>query len=97
MTQLCFWQPEEQDAIGRVELAFSAMLQILPLEKRVQEAQKAGRIPTRLPLDALLQAAKQADVLTDDECAQWQEADRLRYQALQVDVFAPGELEQMGC
>ncbi len=97
LTQLCFWQPEEQDAIGRVELAFSAMLQILPLEKRVQEAQKAGRIPTRLPLDALLQAAKQADVLTDDECAQWQEADRLRYQALQVDVFAPGELEQMGC
>lgn len=96
LSALCFWQPDESDPIGRVELAFSAMLQIQPLERRVQEAQKQGVLASKLPLPALLAAAQAAGLLSEQEIAMWQHADRLRYQALQVDEFAPGELEQMG-
>ena len=42
ISALCFWQEQEQDPIGRVELAFRAMLAVQPLEKRLQEMAERG-------------------------------------------------------
>ena len=97
ISALCFWQEQEQDPIGRVELAFRAMLAVQPLEKRLHDAQKQGSLPPKLPLAELIPLAHTAGVISEAEATALREAERLRYAALQVDSFAPGELEQMGC
>lgn len=97
ISALCYWQESEQDPIGRVELAFAAMLAVQPLEQRLLQAQKQGRLLAKQSLLERLLAAEAAGVLNAQEVAALQEAERLRIQALQVDSFAVGELEQMGC
>jgi acyl-CoA dehydrogenase len=97
ITALCFWQENVQDPVGRVELAFCAMQKVQPLEKRLQDAQKQGTLPGKLTLDELIPQALAAQLLSEAEADELRVADRLRYAALQVDSFAPGELETMGC
>jgi len=48
-------------------------------------------------LAELIPLAHTAGVISEAEATALREAERLRYAALQVDSFAPGELEQMGC
>jgi len=54
-------------------------------------------LPHKLPLAELIPLAQTAGVISEAEATALREAERLRYAALQVDSFAPGELEQMGC
>ncbi|MGL4205789.1 MAG: acyl-CoA dehydrogenase [Aeromonadaceae bacterium] len=97
ITGLCFWQENEQDPVGRVELAFAAMLATQPLEQRLLQAQKQGLMEAKQTFAQRLQQAEALGLLSSQEVAMLQEAERLRILALQVDSFAPGELEGMGC
>ena len=58
-----------------------------------REAQKEGKLPRKLALPELVEAALAKSVLSKDEADKLLAADALRYEAIQVDNFAPGELE----
>lgn len=93
---LCFWRDDADDPVGLVEQAFHAMLKVAPVEQKVQQAKRDGRLPAHGgSRSSLMQSAQAAGVITADELLAWQQADTLRYAALQVDSFAPGELEAM--
>jgi len=50
----------------------------------------AGRID-RAPGDALVELAREAAVITDEDCRRIRAADAARDEAIQVDAFDPGE------
>lgn len=95
ITALCYYRLDESDPVGRVELAYRATLSAQALERMLQEAQKRGQLPTGLKGSMLYRHACQAGVICEEDAAQLLEADRLRSVALQVDSFAPGELERL--
>ncbi|WP_425568397.1 acyl-CoA dehydrogenase [Pseudaeromonas paramecii] len=85
---------QEQDPVGRVELAFMQLYAVAPLHERLQQAQKQGQLPTKVPMAKLIEPALALGLLSAAEAAALQEAERLRYLALQVDSFAASDLER---
>lgn len=83
----------EQDPVGRVELAFVRLQAVAPLHARLRQAQQQGDLPRKLGLSELIAVAQETGLLDASEARALQDAERLRYQALQVDSFAVGELE----
>ena len=96
LTALCYVGKDEQDAVGQMERAFLAMVAVQPLEKKIAQAQKEKRLPRKLAIADLVSSALAQSILTQSEADQLLAADALRYEAIQVDNFAPGELESMG-
>jgi acyl-CoA dehydrogenase len=96
LTALCYVGKDEQDAVGQMERAFLAMVAVQPLEKKIAQAQKEKRLPRKLAIADLVSSALAQSILTQAEADQLLAADALRYEAIQVDNFAPGELESMG-
>ena len=78
-----------------MELAFNAVHDAQPTMKKIYQAQKEGKVPRKLPLQATIAKAAEAGVLTADEVAQLTRMNELRFSAISVDSFKPGELESM--
>lgn len=85
---------QEADPVGRVELAFEQLHLVAPLHERLWQAQRQGGLPSPIGMAELIALAQQKGLLDAAEAASLQEAERLRYEALQVDSFAMGELER---
>ena len=66
-----------------------------PIEKKLVQAQKEGKLPRKMALPELVAAALSQSILGKEEADKLLAADALRYEAIQVDNFAPGELEGM--
>lgn len=95
-THLVFVPNDEQDAIGLMEAAFKAMVGAADTEKKIISAQRQGTIAKRIPFNQAIEQALAANVISADEAEQIRHAEQLRYQAIQVDHFAPGVLEGQG-
>lgn len=93
LTALCYVGKDEADPVGLMERAFQAMVSVQPIEKKLVQAQKEGRLPRKLALPELVAAALSQSILGKEEADKLLAADALRYEAIQVDNFAPGELE----
>ncbi|MGL5320870.1 MAG: acyl-CoA dehydrogenase, partial [Aeromonas veronii] len=93
LTALCYVGKDEADPVGLMERAFQAMVAVQPYEKKLVQAQKEGKLPRKLALPELVAAALAGSILSKDEADKLLAADALRYEAIQVDNFAPGELE----
>ncbi|WP_199711795.1 acyl-CoA dehydrogenase [Alginatibacterium sediminis] len=93
LTSLCQIAGGKGDAVGVIEEAFLAMAKVQPLEKIITKAQREKKLPRKIPMDELAQLALDAGIIDDGQAAQLVEADRLRFQAIQVDHFEPGVLE----
>ncbi|MGN4988896.1 acyl-CoA dehydrogenase [Aeromonas sp. 97A] len=93
LTALCYVGKDESDPVGLMERAFQAMVAVQPYEKKLVQAQKEGKLPRKLALPELVAAALAGSILSKDEADKLLAADALRYEAIQVDNFAPGELE----
>jgi acyl-CoA dehydrogenase len=78
----------ESDIIGAIEAALEATLAAEPIEARIREAQKAGRLSIKVGEDRAA-AAQAANVITADEFALVRKARRLVDQVIRVDDFAP--------
>ncbi len=89
LTHLCYVGEKDSDPVAIMERAFIAMYDARDIEKKMGKAAKEGLIPRKGPLLERLSLALEAGVLTDAEVAQMQEADALRYRAVQVDEFEP--------
>ncbi len=93
LTHLCYLGEGENDPTGSMEQAFLAVHAAQPLMKKIFQAQKDGKIARKLPLDVTIRKAAEVGVLTDDEVAQLEQMNKLRFAAISVDSFKPGELE----
>jgi acyl-CoA dehydrogenase len=78
----------ETDIIGKLEAALDAAIAAEAIERKLREAQKAGRIAGETP-EALVKAGIAAGMLTADEQAELARAARLRDEVIRVDDFPP--------
>ncbi len=92
LTHLCFFQRDANDPVGIVELAFEAMTNNVPIEKRILKAQRAGDIPAKTPLSETIANAMDKEIISNDEAELLKSADELRRKALSTDVFSPDSL-----
>ncbi len=78
----------EQDVVRALESALEATMATEPIEARIREAQKAGRVGIKGGEDGPA-AALAAGVITADELAVVRRAKRLVEEVIRVDDFAP--------
>lgn len=93
LTHLCYLGDGADDPTGSMEQAFLAVHAAQPLMKKIAQAQKDGKVARKLPLHLTIAKAAEAGVLTGDEVAQLEQMNQLRFAAISVDSFKPGELE----
>ncbi|MCK5355453.1 MAG: acyl-CoA dehydrogenase, partial [Methyloprofundus sp.] len=82
-------QPE--DATGRIEVAFKAVLQAAPIEAKLHIAQKQGAV-SKGGLSSVLQEAIDANIINAAEAELINKAEAARLNAIRVDDFLPEEL-----
>ncbi len=87
LTKLCYLGKEEGDATGVMEAAFIAMQKCQPVELKISAAQKAEKIPRRVPYAKAIELALQAGVISEDEATAIRRAEKLRQSAIAVDSF----------
>ncbi len=92
LTHLCY-VGEGDEPVAIMENAFIAMCDVLPIEKKIQTAQKDKVIPRKLGFAVTVEKALEASVITEHEAEQLRRAEKLRIEAMAVDSFAPGVLE----
>ena len=78
--------PKGDDATGQLEAAFLAAVACEPIEKKLREAVKAGVLTPRSGTDTAAQA-REKNVITTEELAQWQRKEALRKNVIKVDDF----------
>jgi acyl-CoA dehydrogenase len=81
------------EAIGRLEQALNATIQIEPIVKRIKTATRQGQLP-KGKLAEQLEGAIALGIITVAEAEQIQEAEMLRNEAIQVDSFTLAEYQQ---
>ena len=72
--------------LGFVNELFLKSTEVAPLEKKMRDAVKAGKVTDLLGAD-LINAAEQADVLNQEEAAQLRKYDALVMEVINVDEF----------
>jgi acyl-CoA dehydrogenase len=83
------YQPQgETDIVRVIESAVAATLAAEPIDARIREAQKAGRLTVKAGEDQAA-IALAASIITADELTMVQRAKRLVDQVIRVDDFAP--------
>ncbi len=80
-----------EDATGRIEVAFKAVLLAAPIEAKLHAAQKLGDL-TKGCLSAVLQEALQANIISKAEVELINNAEEARLNAIRVDDFSPEQL-----
>jgi len=87
----------ESDVTGALEAAFLATIECEPIEKKLREAVKSGRLATRSGVDTAA-LAREHGFISDSELALWRRKETLRKHVIQVDDFPPdfgrAEIEQ---
>jgi acyl-CoA dehydrogenase len=87
LTAGMYLSKSEDDVIRAIESAVEATLAAEPIEARIREAQKAGRLKVEVGEDRVA-AARAASVITADELAIVRRARKLVDQVIRVDDFA---------
>ena len=81
---------DPDDALNRLERTFKTVKLAEGIEKKVRKAVKAKTIP-KAKGPALLKAALDAKVITQEEFDTMTQAEKMRYEAIQVDDFSQEE------
>jgi acyl-CoA dehydrogenase len=91
LTEGMYISDSEQDAVGALEAALSSSLACEPLQVRLEEQRKAGKLKS---LEELLRIAEARDrgIITADEAVQLERDYALRRKVIMVDDFAPEQL-----
>jgi acyl-CoA dehydrogenase len=86
LTSGMFIPKQESDATGILEAAFLATVACEPIENKLREAVKSGIIEPRSGVDTPT-LARERNVITPEELAQWQRKEALRKSVIKVDDF----------
>jgi acyl-CoA dehydrogenase len=78
----------ENDVTGALEAAFLATIECEPIEKKLREAVKSGKLATRSGTDTAA-LAREHGIISDSELALWRRKEALRRHVIQVDDFPP--------
>jgi acyl-CoA dehydrogenase len=82
---------DEQDAIGALEAALASTLTCEPLQLKLHEARKAGKLKALEELLRIAEAREQG-LISSEQALQLQRDYALRRKVIMVDDFAPEEL-----
>ncbi len=91
LTRGIYINENEDDATGRIEYAFKAVLAAVPVEKKIRSAQKSKALPKGLG-SAVLKEALTKKIITDEEFALIEKSDKARSLAIKVDDFSVEDL-----
>ena len=83
-----------EPGLGELEAALDKAVRALPVETKLRDAVRAGRLD-RAPKDELDERALAAGVITREEYATLNEANDARDAVVQVDAFEPGVYRQL--
>ncbi|HIE78621.1 MAG TPA: DUF1974 domain-containing protein, partial [Candidatus Thioglobus sp.] len=86
LTHGIYVNDREDDATGRIECAFKAVLAAIPVEKKIRQAQKNGLLVNTIRTQ-LLDNALEINIITLEERGLLDEAERMRSLAIEVDDF----------
>ena len=86
LTAGMFISRNESEATGQLEAALLATVACEPIEKKLREAVKNGLIVPRSGVDTAA-LARDRNVITAEELAQWQRKEALRKHVIKVDDF----------
>ena len=78
--------PKGDDATGRLEAAFTAAIACEAIDEKLRKAVKKGKIVPQPGADIGL-LAKEQNLISADEYAQWQKKEALRKSVIKVDDF----------
>ena len=90
LTRDIYVPPPHEPGLGRLEAALDKVVEALAVEAKIRDALRAGRID-RAPGDAQVELAREAAVITEEDCRRIRAADAARDEAIQVDAFDPDE------
>jgi acyl-CoA dehydrogenase len=90
LTRDIYVPPPHEPGLGRLEAALDKVVEALAVEAKIRDALRAGWID-RAPGDALVELAREAGVITEEDCQRIRAADEARDEAIQVDAFDPDE------
>jgi acyl-CoA dehydrogenase len=83
-----FISSSEDNAVGAIELALAATLTADPIETKIREATKSGRMSVKAREDRVA-TAQAAGIITAEEAAALRRAQRLVDKVIRVDDFPP--------
>ncbi|TRW92098.1 acyl-CoA dehydrogenase [Candidatus Methylobacter oryzae] len=95
LTQGIYINDKPDDATGRIEVAFRAVLAAMPVEAKIHAAQKQKQLPKGAVLD-LLQIAIAKAIISNEEAELIVAAEKARFAAISVDDFSAGQFGRMG-
>ncbi|MDJ0706755.1 MAG: acyl-CoA dehydrogenase [Leptolyngbyaceae cyanobacterium MO_188.B28] len=81
------------EALGRLEQAFSLSCQVEPILKKIKAASRSGQLPKGRPERLVMEALEEA-VITREEVELIGQAEAARNDAVQVDSFTPEEYQR---
>jgi acyl-CoA dehydrogenase len=88
LTAGMFVSSSEDNPVGAIELALAATLAADPIEAKIKDAVKAGRLSVR-PREDRIAAAQSAGIITAEESSALRRAQRLVDKVIRVDDFPP--------
>ena len=81
-----FLSKSEEDPTGQLEAAFLATIACEPIDKKLREAVKDGKLDRRMQED-LSTLARDKGILTAEEYSLWHRKETLRKAVIKVDDF----------
>lgn len=91
LTQGIYVSFDKEDATGRIEAAFKAVLAAAPVEAKIRQAQKDKRLAKGDP-SAMAEEAVAQGLISDQEAGLMALAGQARRAAIDVDDFSPEEM-----
>ena len=91
MKNACFVPEDEKDPVGRVEMAYQAVLCAIPIQKKIKEAIKVKTL-SKGPWDSLLKEALQKQVIDQQEAESLKQLAKQVNDVIQTDEFGPYDL-----
>jgi acyl-CoA dehydrogenase len=86
LTAGIFVSKDDKDATCVLEAAFLATVACEPIDRKLRAAVKAGKLEVH-PGSDIVVSARDKNILTAEECAQWQRKEALRKNVIKVDDF----------
>jgi acyl-CoA dehydrogenase len=95
LTEHIYIPSDPEEALGRLERAFSLLSQVEPVLKKIKVAIASGKLPQQKPERSIAEALE-AKIINEQEAKLVRESQNARNDAIVVDSFTLEEYQQIG-